>query len=69
MKRGVLGWGGGAFYVRTYLRKGCVSEEQGLGVEVWAKRDPIWAKTDPIWAICAKSGQKCSRIGPKKNPS
>ena len=27
LKRGVLGWGGGAFYVRTYPRKGCVTAE------------------------------------------
>ena len=32
--------------------------------------DPIWAKKKkkrrPIWAVCTKSGQNCSRIGPKK---
>ena len=27
LKRGVLGWGGGALYVRTYPRKGCVTAE------------------------------------------
>ena len=33
LKRGVLGWDSGAFYVRTYPQKGCVTAEERTGVE------------------------------------
>ena len=55
------------FYVRTYPRKGC---DCGVKNRGWGwksgQKIPHQGKKRPIRAICAKSGQKCSRIGPKK---
>ena len=59
-EKGCFGMGFGVFCVCTYPPKG-LSKEQGLGVVLWAKWDPIWANWDPSGQF--ESGKKCSRIG------
>ena len=59
-EKGCFAAGFGVFCVCTYPPKG-LSKEQGLGVVLWAKWDPIWANWDPSGQF--ESGKKCSRIG------
>ena len=61
-----VGWGGrvegGILCTYISLKGVCDGRVKNGGWGAW-----IWAKRDPIWAKSVKSGQKRSRIGPKKS--
>ena len=56
----------GVFCAGTYPPKG-LSKEQGLGVVLWAKWDPIWANWDPSGLFVRKVGKSALELGEKNS--